>query len=135
MRLNGTVGCCKMVLLVDSGSTHNFISSVAAQKMGITPKAAGKMEVLVANSEKLFSGGISREVTIMLGGFPFTVDFYVLEIERCEAVLGAVRLKTLGPILWDFSSLWMSSYVAWKQDPVARNFNAWRQICGWAQIP
>lgn len=105
MRLNGTVGCCKMVLLVDSGSTHNFISSVAAQKMGITPKAAGKMEVLVANSEKLFSGGISREVTIMLGGFPFTVDFYVLEIERCEAVLGAVRLKTLGPILWDFSSL------------------------------
>ena len=32
----------------------------------------------------------------------------MLEIERCEAVLGAMWLRTLGPILWDFSSMWMS---------------------------
>lgn len=36
------------------------------------------------------------------------VDFYILDIEGCEVVLGAVWLRILGPILWDFSSLWMS---------------------------
>jgi hypothetical protein len=108
MRLRGVVSCCRIVLLVDSGSTHNFISSTTARKLGITPACTGKMEVLVANGEKLSSGGVCRGVTICLGEYQFTVDFYVLEIEGCEAVLGAVWLRTLGPILWDFSSMWMS---------------------------
>jgi hypothetical protein len=89
----GSLGCCKLVLLIDSGSTHNFISSAVARKVGITLTAAGKMEVLVANSEILASGGICRGVMICLGGFPFMVDFYVLEIEGCEAVLGVVWLN------------------------------------------
>ena len=71
MRLRGIVGCCRIVLLVDSGSTHNFISSTTTKKLGITPALTGKMEVLVANEEKLSSwgGGLPRS-NHLFGGVP-----------------------------------------------------------------
>jgi hypothetical protein len=84
--------------------------------MGITPTAKGSLEVLVANGERLRSGGLCCGVSFKIGGFSFTVDFYILEIEGYEGVLGAAWLKTLGPILWDFSSLWMS--FVWQGDRV-----------------
>jgi hypothetical protein len=74
----------------------------------LIPSAEGKLNVLVANGEKLTSGGICKGVSIRMGKALFQVDFYILPIEGCEAVLGAVWLNLLGPILWDFSRLWMS---------------------------
>ena len=35
------------------------------------------------------------------------VDFYLLPLRGCDAVLGAQWLQTLGPILWDFQQMWM----------------------------
>jgi len=62
--LKGDLGCCKIVFLVDSGSTHNFISSAAARWVGVAPAPTEKMKMLVANGETLLSGGFCRAVTI-----------------------------------------------------------------------
>lgn len=64
MRLKGWIGWNKVMLLVDSGSTHNFINPYAAKKAGLVPAIEGKLNVLVANDEKLVSGGICRGVSI-----------------------------------------------------------------------
>jgi hypothetical protein len=37
----------------------------------------------------------------------FTVDFYILQLEGCEVVLGTQWLRILGPIRWDFEMLEM----------------------------
>ena len=39
--------------------------------------------------------------------FEFLVDFYVIELEGCDAVLGAQYLRTLGPIVWNFDNMEM----------------------------
>ena len=112
MRVKGWIGPSKVVLLVDSGSTHNFISPTVASRAGFIPTKERNLDVMVANREKMTSGGVCRGVFIHLGKVLFQVDFYILPIEGCEAVLGAIWLKSLGPILWDFSRLWMS--FIWK---------------------
>jgi hypothetical protein len=116
MRVKGTMGLCKFVLLVDSGSTHNFINTTMTQIAVFLPTQGGKLEVLVANGEQLINSEFCRGITIRLGNVSFLVDFYILDLEGCEAVLGAVWLRGLGPILWDFSSLWMS--FVWQGEKV-----------------
>ena len=92
MRVRGDLGCCKIMLLVDSGNTHNLISPAIARRVGITPVPGKKIRVVVVNGKTLLSGGVCKGVTIRLGGYSFTIDFYVLEIEGCESVLGACWL-------------------------------------------
>jgi hypothetical protein len=103
--VKGTMGHCKFVLLVDSGSTHNFIKTTMTQRARMMPTNGGKLEVLVANGERLLRGGFCCGVTIQLRNVSFLVNFYILDIKGCEAVLGVVWLRALALILWDFSSL------------------------------
>jgi hypothetical protein len=46
-------------------------------------------------------------VSLKLQGHSFSVDFYLLPLGGCEAVLGVDWLRTLGPVLWDFQILTM----------------------------
>lgn len=48
---------------------------------------------------------------MQLRGYEFTIDFYILPISRCEIVLGASWLKSLGDILWNFEKMTMRFQV------------------------
>lgn len=107
MKVEGNMGKHRVVVLVDSGSTHNFVSERLAHKLGLQSKSKGKFEVVVANGEKVASGGKCQGVRVLLQGVPIIVDFYILPLEGYDVVLGAQWLRTLGPILWDFSKMLM----------------------------
>ena len=62
---------------------------------------------MVANGETLVSHGMCPNLLFSIQQYEFTADFYLLEFGGCDMVLGAEWLQTLGPILWDFSSMWM----------------------------
>lgn len=55
MRLKGTINRHSVIVLIDSGSTHNFIDTVTARKTGVKIQGKGSMEVMVANRERLNS--------------------------------------------------------------------------------
>ena len=64
-----------------------------------------KLEVVVANREKLACVGRVRGLAIIIQGYTITTDFFVLPIAACPIVLGVQWLKTLGPIEIDFQNL------------------------------
>ncbi|KAA8517478.1 hypothetical protein F0562_017771 [Nyssa sinensis] len=111
MRVNGSIGHIATIVLVDSGSTHNFINAMLAKKVGLQPIMGGRFEVVVASGEKLSSPGKCTGVKLTLQGFPIFVDFYLLPLEGYDIVLGTQWLRTLGPIIWDFSRLQMRFQV------------------------
>ncbi|KAL4186703.1 hypothetical protein AMTRI_Chr09g35350 [Amborella trichopoda] len=49
MRVQGVVGPQRVIFLIDSGSTHNFIRNKVAKRVGLSPKEEGNFEVAVAN--------------------------------------------------------------------------------------
>jgi hypothetical protein len=53
------------------------------------------------------SPGRSREVKVKLQGVNFRTDLFILPLAGCDIVLGIQWLRTLEPILWDFSALTM----------------------------
>ena len=94
-----------LTILLDSRSTHNFLSEGMADRLKLQPCKVGRFDVIVANGEKLMSGGRCQGVRVEMQGNAFVSDFYLLPLEGFDAVLGAQWLSTLGPILWDFSRM------------------------------
>ncbi|WVZ54351.1 hypothetical protein U9M48_005159 [Paspalum notatum var. saurae] len=107
MQVPVVLGATTMAALIDSGSTHNFISESAAAKTGLafTPRAG--MRVAVANGEHLPCVGVLQQASFSIHSAPFTTDIFVLPLAGFDMVLGTQWLATLGPILWDFSNLTM----------------------------
>lgn len=48
------------MVLIDSGSTHNFIDSETTRRIGLTIHKEGTLEVMVAKGERVKSSGAAR---------------------------------------------------------------------------
>ncbi|KAJ0885707.1 putative nucleotidyltransferase, Ribonuclease H [Helianthus annuus] len=112
LRLPGKIHNKDVVVLIDGGSTHNFIEQTLVDRFGLTVDAGVKLEVVVANREKLACVGRVRGLTIIIQGYTITTDFFVLPIAACPIVLGVQWLKTLGPIEIDFQNLTLGFRLA-----------------------
>jgi hypothetical protein len=115
MRIVGFIRHHRVVVLIDSGGTHNFVDSKLAASLGIHPQPHDGIKVQIANGQEVASPGHCGEVEVKLPGIVFKTDLFLLPLAGCDAVLGVQWLRTLGPILWDFSALTMK--IIWAGSP------------------
>jgi hypothetical protein len=101
-----------LTALVDSGSTHNFLHPRVMRRLLCQIDVDAVLEVRIADGGRLRSTGCCPGVLVRLQQLSFSADFYILPLGGCDMVLGAHWLRTLGPILWDFSELSMVFTVA-----------------------
>jgi hypothetical protein len=108
MRVIGQLKNKKVMLLIDGGSTHNFIDEAIVSKMALPVNREKKFQVMVANKEKIDYVGQCRALTINTEGYPVIADLYILPVAACQLVLGVQWLQTLGPVEMDYKQLTMS---------------------------
>eukprot|EP00267_Zea_mays_P046571 XP_020398954.1 uncharacterized protein LOC109942005 [Zea mays] len=104
MQLQVTLGATSLVAMLDSGSTHNFISEVAAARTGLPLEHRPRLTAMVANGERVACVGVIRNAPLDIGGHCFPADLYVMPLAGYDVVLGTRWLAALGPIMWDFSN-------------------------------
>ncbi|XP_058767991.1 uncharacterized protein LOC131641709 [Vicia villosa] len=97
-----------VTVLIDGGSTHNFIQSRMAQFLNLKSTPVTTLKVMMGNGHLLECQSLCSDVALTLQSHPFTVDFYSLPLSGADIVLGAPWLKSLGPVLMDYSSLTLS---------------------------
>lgn len=95
------------MVLIDGGSTNNFIQGRLAEHLSLTVQPSPHLRVTVGNGESVGCGGQSRQVSLKLGAADFTVDLLLLPIYGADLVLGVQWLSGLGPVLFDYHDLWM----------------------------
>jgi hypothetical protein len=66
MRLVGIVQFHSLTILIDSGSTHNFLDVKFAASLAFNPLQGEGISVRVANGQKVFSLGSYKAVSIKL---------------------------------------------------------------------
>ncbi|KAA8534845.1 hypothetical protein F0562_029939 [Nyssa sinensis] len=108
MRIIGFIQGVQIVIMLDTGSTHNFVDPSIITKARLPIYHTTGLNVKVANGEAVRSEGLTKPETFQMQGIHFTAEFFVLTLGGCDVVLGVQWLKTLGPILWDFSRLSMA---------------------------
>ncbi|KAH0737522.1 hypothetical protein KY290_036227 [Solanum tuberosum] len=109
-------------VLLDDGSTHNFITSRVAKSLKLPIESSVKFSVLVGNGHSLPCLGVIRDLSITIQGHTFSTDFFVIDLHGSDLVLGVIWLATLGPIMTDYAQRlfqfkFHGKLVSWSGDP------------------
>jgi hypothetical protein len=107
MRLLALVQDKVMLILVDSCSSHSFVSKSFIDLLGITPSVIDGLLVRVANGELLNSSGQVSELEWWAQGFTFHTTMRVLDIAAYDAILGYDWLKAHNPMVchWELKTI------------------------------
>lgn len=100
----------KVTILIDGGSTHNFIHARMAKFLGLPTAKAQALKVMVGDGAVLACEEICPNVAVEIQGQIFDVDLHVLPIGGADVVLGIQWLKQLGPIITNYDSLTMQFF-------------------------
>ena len=92
MRLMAWIGKHEVTLLVDSGSSHNFINASIIKKLGLQGVAVEPFEVKVANGEKLRCEEMVRDVKMNVQGVRIVVNLHVLTIAGLDVEIGRAHV-------------------------------------------
>ena len=105
MKVEGLLRNQPVRILLDSGSTHNFLDSRLAKKWGWLLDSTLVFEVMIANGEHIQGNGCYQDVLLSLGGYNCSTKMFPLPLGGCDLVLGVHRLSSINPVLWDFHFL------------------------------
>jgi hypothetical protein len=112
MRIIGKIGNQRIVILIDSGSTHNFLDSSIMQHSQLPLVKENQIRVQIANGDHIVSEGKCVGVQVEVQNFQFITDAFVIVLAGCDMVLGVQWLVSLGSILWNFKYLTMEFSIA-----------------------
>ncbi|KAF3776648.1 hypothetical protein EJ110_NYTH35029 [Nymphaea thermarum] len=86
MRVQGYVNKTKVVVLLESGATHNFMSLEAAQKLECPIEPQTPFQVMVGDGSRLSCKGQCKDLEIVMHKTPFKVDVFVLPIGGVDII-------------------------------------------------
>nr|GMC77790.1 Transposon Ty3-G Gag-Pol polyprotein [Ipomoea batatas] len=103
LRLMGKINKQSCLVLIDSGSTHNFIHPTFTEKLQLATTPIKPFKVYVGNGDTLTCQYVCRGVNIFMQGNSFTLDLNVLPIAGPDIVLGIQWLQGLERVAHDYS--------------------------------
>ncbi|CAA7022526.1 unnamed protein product [Microthlaspi erraticum] len=107
-KLWGEINNTKVVVMIDSGATHNFMDPSVLNKTQLSPTRNRGLEVLLGTGITVNGSGVCRDVAVTLQTHEFQMDFVVLELGNADVILGVVWLRTLGKCETDWETHEMS---------------------------
>lgn len=99
MKVLGIVNHHYVRILLDSGSTHNFIDSRFLKKMGWSLQSTKPFEIRIADGGKIKSQGCCRCIPLEVGGYHCHTNLFALPLGGYDLVLGVQWLSTVSPVL------------------------------------
>jgi hypothetical protein len=110
MQVPISLGTISIVALIDSVSTHNFISKSTTARTGLPVAQRGNMCIIVANGEKLSCLGVFRSAPFVIHISTFSANLIVLPLVGFDMVL-----RPSGSPCWGRSS-GTSPRCPWRSD-------------------
>lgn len=107
MHLIATMGPLEVVVLIDSGSTHNFINDCLASMLRLPVVPIETFTVRATNGERLKCQGHFDKVMVNLQGTEFYLTLFSLPLSGLDLVLGIQWLEMLGSMVcnWKQSTM------------------------------
>jgi hypothetical protein len=108
MQIMLRISSVQLRALLDSGSSHNFISEKAAAMVELPLQGRANLFATVANGERVQCAGVFKNTAFCIAKDQFQTYLSVLPLGCYDIGLGTHWLASLGQILWDFGKLMMS---------------------------
>jgi len=80
-RVNGCINGTEVIILVDGGSTHNFIHDRLARSLHLKAQPVKRLCVMVGNGGELCCDRVCKAILVNIQGYTFMVDLFVMALE------------------------------------------------------
>ncbi|KAH9615398.1 hypothetical protein KSS87_015381, partial [Heliosperma pusillum] len=94
-------------ILINSGSTHNFLAQEMAARVGCKLDTIEPQSVTVADGSQFPCQLMSKQFSWQLQNTQFVTDVLIIPLGGCDMILGVQWLSTLGTVSWNFKNLKM----------------------------
>ncbi|KFK24096.1 hypothetical protein AALP_AAs58075U000100, partial [Arabis alpina] len=106
-KVRGLIGRTEIIIMLDSGATHNFISPDVVKKTKLRPQKNNSYEISLGTGitvQSLGSLGVCKAVKFLMQEWEFQADFISLELGNADIILGIQWLRTLGKCQVDWET-------------------------------
>ncbi|KAF7131596.1 hypothetical protein RHSIM_Rhsim09G0045700 [Rhododendron simsii] len=88
MRVRGNVKKKHIIILIDSGSTRNFLNPEVVKRANIEIEDTDSLPVSVADGTRMMSTTMCKKFQWEMQGTNFQADMRILQLKGCDMVLG-----------------------------------------------
>ncbi|KAG6385348.1 hypothetical protein SASPL_154181 [Salvia splendens] len=102
LRLTGLINGSEVAVLIDGGSTHNFIKPTIAEQLSLHVHSVNPFRVFVGNDASLRCDYVCLQTPNSLHATVFYIDLFILQVEGPDIILGVQWLQDLGDVTQNF---------------------------------
>lgn len=107
MKLQGLLQGRRVLIFMDSGASHNFISDQLVAELGLAVDKSFPYKVSLGDGHHKPISGICKDLTLQLEGLQVQEGFYLFELGGVDLILGITWLVTLGEVRINWRDLTM----------------------------
>ena len=111
IRFTGSINGTEIQILVDGGSSDNFIQPRLAKFLQLPIEPTPRLKVIVGNGDLLECEGVVKQIPVHIQGHSLSISAYVLPIAAAELVLGTQWLATLDTHLVNYNKRFIKFFV------------------------
>ena len=110
LNIEGYIKKKKVIVLIDSSSTHNFIHSKIAKDLNCFIHQALEFQVMVADGSTIKWSRKCHNIKLSMGEYVLNSPMIAIPMGGVDVVLGVERLYSLGTISFNFQELFMKFF-------------------------
>jgi hypothetical protein len=107
MKVEGQIQNVALLVLIDSGASHNFISPKVTTALGLVVTPTTAKSIKLGDGHRVKTSGLCKGIQMKLGDIEVKVDALVLDLGGMDMVLGVAWLSTLGKVVMDWKAMTM----------------------------
>jgi hypothetical protein len=107
LKIEGYIKNKKVIVLIDSGSTHNFIHYKLAKALNCFVYPAPEFQVMIADGGTINCSGKCNKINLTMGEYVMNSPMISIPMGGADVVLGIQWLQSLGTMAFNFQELFM----------------------------
>ena len=115
INIEGQIKKKKVIVLIDSGSTHNFIHCKVAKELNCFLYPTPECQVMVENGGRINCSRKCHNIKLSMGEYVLTSPILSILMGGVDVVLGVQWLQSLGTIAFNFQELFMKFSMEGKE--------------------
>lgn len=120
LKLQGLIKSTPVSILVDSGSTHNFVSLSLVKHLQLNTSPCSPFQITVANGEKVQCSTRVEGLTWKVDNNIFHGDLNVIPLGGYDIILGVSWMTEVSPVTFDYNQdsitiNWQGSHLTLQQ--------------------
>ena len=107
LKIEGYIKKKMVTLLIDYGSTHNFIHYKLAKVLNCFVYTIPEFHVMIVNGGTINCSGKCHNINLAMGEYVLNSPMISIPMGGADVVLGVQWLKSLGIVAFNFQKLFM----------------------------